>query len=181
MIIQAKTTTDPDLRPLADLPAMLDLAAFEQVDGPLFRAIGELPSWIDIPPGVIIDLADRFPMLELFLPQCEERWQGHSDPWKEPDGSGGECYLQAAAALVHQRRFLVLQTLPTALQTYQQLAHDFELEKDKVERLSAELGAPPQIIATGGQASMIRAGSRLVEHLDEDLTLKGLRLLWERN
>ncbi len=50
-----------------------------------------------------------------------------------------------------------------------------------LERLSAELGTPPQIIATGGQASMIRAGSRLVEHLDEDLTLKGLRLLWERN
>ena len=50
-----------------------------------------------------------------------------------------------------------------------------------LERLCAELGAAPQIIATGGQASMIQAGSRLVEHLDEDLTLKGLRLLWERN
>ena len=135
MTIPAKTTTDPDLRPLADLPAVLDLAAFEQVEGTLFRAIGELPLWIDIPPGVIIDLADRFPMLELFLPQCEERWQGHSDPWTEPDGHGGECYLQAAAALVHQRRFLVLKTLPTA--------HDFEREKDKVERLSAELEIKP--------------------------------------
>lgn len=50
-----------------------------------------------------------------------------------------------------------------------------------LDRLSAELPAPPQIIATGGQASLIRAGSRRVQHLDEDLTLKGLRLLWERN
>ena len=50
-----------------------------------------------------------------------------------------------------------------------------------IARLSGELGGQPQVIATGGQAPLIRAGSRLVEHLDEDLTLKGLRLLWERN
>jgi type III pantothenate kinase len=50
-----------------------------------------------------------------------------------------------------------------------------------IERLAGELGGQPQVIATGGQAPLIRAGSRLVQHLDEDLTLKGLRLLWERN
>ena len=37
------------------------------------------------------------------------------------------------------RRFIALRSLPQALFTYQQLAHDFELEKEKVERLSREL------------------------------------------
>ena len=139
MTIPPKTTIEPDLRALRNLPAALDLAAFEQVEGSLFRPVGELPPWLHAPPGENIDLADRFPMLELFLPGCEDHWQGESDLWTEPDGRGGEFYLQASAALVHQRRFLVLRTLPDALHTYQQLAHDFELEKDKVQRLSAEL------------------------------------------
>jgi type III pantothenate kinase len=50
-----------------------------------------------------------------------------------------------------------------------------------IARLASELGGEPRVIATGGQAPLIRAGSRLVQYLDEDLTLKGLRLLWERN
>ena len=134
-----KTTIEPDLRALRDLPAALDLAAFEQVQGTLFRPVGELPPWLPATPGEDLDLADRFPLLEMFLPGCEEHWQGQSDLWTEPDGRGGEFYLQASAALVQKRRFLVLRTLPDALHTYQQLAHDFELEKDKVQRLSAEL------------------------------------------
>ena len=138
--------TIPKLAPatLADLPAALDLAAFEQVEGGLFQPLGRLPEWIARPLGIALDepainLGDLFPMLEMFLPECETAWQGESDIWTETDANGRDNYLQAVATELNGRRFLVLKTLPEALYTYQQLAHDFELEKEKVERLSREV------------------------------------------
>ena len=49
------------------------------------------------------------------------------------------------------------------------------------ERIVAELGPQTRVIATGGQARMIARGSRYLRHIDENLTLDGLRLIWERN
>lgn len=49
------------------------------------------------------------------------------------------------------------------------------------ERLAAELGPKTTFVATGGQAHMIVTGSRFLRHLDDDLTLKGLAMIWERN
>lgn len=50
-----------------------------------------------------------------------------------------------------------------------------------VGRMRDELGGDPKIVATGGLAGLLLAGSSLVDHLDPWLTLTGLRILYERN
>jgi len=50
-----------------------------------------------------------------------------------------------------------------------------------LERLIAELGPETKTVATGGQAGLIVPGSRYLRESDENLTLDGLRLIWERN
>ncbi|MBI4917756.1 MAG: type III pantothenate kinase [Acidobacteria bacterium] len=47
-------------------------------------------------------------------------------------------------------------------------------------RVLAELGGG-KVIATGGLAAVIAHHTSLFDSVDDDLTLKGLRLLWERN
>ncbi len=41
-------------------------------------------------------------------------------------------------------------------------------------------GKPPSVIATGGLAPLIATGSEYIEHVDDTLTLDGLRLIYER-
>src|ERR1039457_5764814 len=50
-----------------------------------------------------------------------------------------------------------------------------------LERIVAELGTQPHVIATGGLARMISADSRYIAEIDDLLTLDGLRILFERN
>ena len=50
-----------------------------------------------------------------------------------------------------------------------------------LERIMAELGPATKTVATGGQGQAITRASRLVKIYDEDLTLEGLRLIWNRN
>ncbi|MEK7408701.1 MAG: type III pantothenate kinase [Acidobacteriota bacterium] len=49
-----------------------------------------------------------------------------------------------------------------------------------LERLIAELGPRTRTVATGGQAHLIVSGSRYLKDVDENLTLAGLQLIWER-
>jgi type III pantothenate kinase len=49
-----------------------------------------------------------------------------------------------------------------------------------VERMAQHLGPDTKTVATGGQAELIIAGSKYLEHSDPDLTLEGLQLIWKR-
>ena len=50
-----------------------------------------------------------------------------------------------------------------------------------VERIRKEYKSPPRVIATGGLAHLIAAEAATIERVDENLTLDGLRILYERN
>ena len=50
-----------------------------------------------------------------------------------------------------------------------------------LDRLLAELGSGTKIVGTGGQAKLMVGGSKHLKVIDEDLTLEGVRLIWERN
>lgn len=50
-----------------------------------------------------------------------------------------------------------------------------------LRRMIAELGEGTKVISTGGLAKLIGRGSELIEEIDDDLTLEGLRIIYERN
>jgi type III pantothenate kinase len=48
-------------------------------------------------------------------------------------------------------------------------------------RIKAEFGGPMKVVATGGLAPLFSEGTMMIEHIEPDLTLDGLRMLAERN
>jgi type III pantothenate kinase len=50
-----------------------------------------------------------------------------------------------------------------------------------VSRIKDEMGTSPKVIATGGLASVIASESKSLQYIDEFLSLKGLRLVYEWN
>lgn len=50
-----------------------------------------------------------------------------------------------------------------------------------IERIRAERGSPMKTIATGGLAKLFARGTPLIDFLDGDLTINGLRMIFERN
>jgi type III pantothenate kinase len=50
-----------------------------------------------------------------------------------------------------------------------------------VRRIIAELGGDAAVVATGGLASLVIEESETIEHYEPDLTLIGLRIVFDRN
>ena len=50
-----------------------------------------------------------------------------------------------------------------------------------VERIKAEYGQSMTVIATGGVASLFEGAAENIDHFDSDITIKGLRILYDRN
>jgi type III pantothenate kinase len=50
-----------------------------------------------------------------------------------------------------------------------------------VQRMTAELGGKAVVIATGGLAPLIVPETNVFEGIEPDITLQGLRIIWERN
>ncbi|MBZ5552472.1 MAG: type III pantothenate kinase [Acidobacteriia bacterium] len=50
-----------------------------------------------------------------------------------------------------------------------------------IVRMKKELGSDSKVVATGGQAEMIAKGTDVIDHLEPDLILEGLRIIYELN
>jgi type III pantothenate kinase len=50
-----------------------------------------------------------------------------------------------------------------------------------VRRMRTELGGNVAVVATGGLAESVAPETTVVEHVDPELTLRGLRIVWDRN
>ena len=50
-----------------------------------------------------------------------------------------------------------------------------------VRRIRAELGGNPVVVATGGLAVLVSPETQMIDHVDPELTLHGLRIVWQRN
>jgi type III pantothenate kinase len=76
---------------------------------------------------------------------------------------------------------VISQTTVSALQSG--LVYGFAGQVDSiVGRIRGELGAPDApVVATGGLAELIAPHSQTITAVDPELTLQGLRLVWERN
>jgi type III pantothenate kinase len=76
---------------------------------------------------------------------------------------------------------VISQTTVAALQSG--LVYGFAGQVDAiVERIREELGAPEApVVATGGLSELIAPHSKTITSVDPELTLQGLRIVWDRN
>lgn len=56
-----------------------------------------------------------------------------------------------------------------------------ELINGLIDKISKEMGGKPKIIATGGLASLISSKTDRIEHIDSELNLIGIHIIYKRN
>jgi len=138
---------------VALLLASLQVAAFEALPSDSFRLFSTPPEWLhDLLPSLEtnpeVDLVERFPLLEAFLPEAREAWQAVgqsracSDLWCEAIASGSEMHLQAWALKITGRPFLLIEAADILYRERQQVlqyAHETALQYDTIARLNREV------------------------------------------
>lgn len=80
---------------------------------------------------------------------------------------------------IHTANTVINHTTETSIQAgifYSQIG----LVESSISRIKKEIGDNPKVIATGGFASMIAKNTDVIDVVDEDLLLDGLRILAER-
>ncbi|HEU0071639.1 MAG TPA: type III pantothenate kinase [Alphaproteobacteria bacterium] len=50
-----------------------------------------------------------------------------------------------------------------------------------VARITAEIGGKPTVVATGGLAPLFKDATPVIDHLDADMTVRGLVAIWRKN
>lgn len=53
--------------------------------------------------------------------------------------------------------------------------------REILSRIEREMGGNPKIVATGGYATLIAPEVELIDTVNQELVLEGLRIIWERN
>jgi type III pantothenate kinase len=101
-------------------------------------------------------------------------------------GISAEALFQRAARLprveVRKPASVIGQTTVNAMQSGLFFGY-VEMVDGLVGRIKSELPAGDRatVIATGGLADVLSSETRSIQHVEPDLTLDGLRLIWERN
>lgn len=104
----------------AELLIALDIVVMEQVDDGFFRIIGNVPDWfLHFYPDAVLQrdrlrLGQSFSFLENFFIDAQYFWTENragklrSGAWSEIDTLGDECYLEASAVCLENKRILLI-------------------------------------------------------------------------
>lgn len=125
----------------AGLLASLDVVLLERITPETFELVGEAPRWLgQLWPEATVERRDlrpqgRFLFLEHFLPEAASAWAGGeavtSEIWTEPDATGREWLLEAAALRLDGRPMLVIKfptVAPEQLREVLQESRELSLE-----------------------------------------------------